>query len=588
MTLYTNLAQLEAAELVREENEPDAAYRFKHALVQDTAYASLLRHDRKELHRSVGSALEQLYAEQLDKYAAVLAQHYAEAGDNSKTIEYATRAGDAAARLYANAEAIAHYTQALDSARNNSHYRTQLTQLFTGRGRALELMSRYDQALANYNEMEALAQALGDRAMELAATMKRATIHSLPNAKFDPAQAHLLSERSLRLARALHDRASEAKILWNLLLLSHFSGHPVAAIGYGEQSIALARELGLREQLAYSLNDVSRSYIMNNQIENATAALTEAQALWQELDNQPMLADNLNTRAMNAFSRGEYDSALTLSAEAYHTGHRINNEWTQAHSLMTRSFIYTARGEVERSLETLHEGLHLAEQVGFRVAIVSMRTNLALTYAGMGDVERGLEFVPPPPSRDEPSDGWETNLLAVRAQLYVMLGDLERARALVRQAHDEMKPELPSPFLTGALYLAEIEIALAGQDFERVLEICNKLLAGVRERGMHFFRVHVEYIKARALDRLGRTDEAVLLLEGARAESEQVGGRRNLWQILALLGEIEARRGNRAQSAQRKAEAREIIKFIAAHTPEEYRESFLNMQDVRAVLNGEI
>lgn len=584
MTLDANLAQLEAAELVRAENEPDAAYRFKHALVQDTAYGSLLRHDRKELHRFVGSALEQLYADQLDQHAALLAQHYAEAGDNAKTIEYAMRAGDAAAHLYANAEAIAHYSQALEIARDDAYNSTQLMRLYTGRGRALELMSRYDEALANYREMETLAQARGDRAMELAATMKRATIHSLPNAKFDPAQAHLLSERSLRLARELHDRPSEAKILWNLLLLSHFSGHPVAAIGYGEQSIALAREMGLREQLAYSLNDISRSYMMNNQFEPATAALTEAHALWRELGNQPMLADNLNTRAMNAFSRGDYDGALMLSAEAYHIGQIINNAWTQAHSLMTRSFIFTARGEVERSLETMNEGLRLAEQVGFRVAIVSARTNLALTYAGMGDVARGLEFVEPAHA----PEGWETSLLAVRAQLYVLQGDLERARALVQEARAEMKPELPSPFLVGALYLAEMEIALAERDFVRLLEACDKFLAGVRERGMQFFRVYAEYFKGRALDALGRTEEAEELLERTRAEVEQVSGRRNLWQILALLGEIETRRRNREQAAQLYARAREIIEFIAAHTPEEYRESYLNLPDVRAVLNGAI
>jgi tetratricopeptide (TPR) repeat protein len=544
----------------------------------------LLKHDRKALHRHVGVALERLYADDLDRFAALLAQHYAEAGEDSKTIEYATRAGDLAAHIYANAEAIAHYTQALAIARPVPDNSTQVIELFSKRGRALELMSQYDQVLANYDDMDALAQARGDRAMELAACMKRATIHSLPNAKFDPPQAQLLSDRSLALARELNDRPSEAKILWNLLLLAHFSGRPLDAIAYGEQSIALAREFGLREQLAYSLNDISRPYMMSNQIESGIAALTEARALWREFDNQPMLADNLNTLAMNNFTLGDYDRALMLTAEAYHIGETINNRWTQAHSLMTRSFIYTDRGEVERSLETLREGLRLAQEVGFRVAIVSTRTNLALTYASMGDVARGLEFVQPAQSSGEPSDGWQTSLLAIRAQLYVLQGDLDRARALVRQSQLGMKHELPSPFLTGATYLTEVELALAERDFVRVLETCDKFLAGVRERGMRFFRVYVEYLKARALDALERPDEAVLLLQEARAEAEQVGGRRNLWRILALLAEIEARRGNREQAAQLTAQARELIEFIAAHTPEEYRQSFLNLPHVRAVL----
>ena len=115
--LAENLKRLETAELVRELNEPEAACLFKHALIQDTAYTSLLKKERKELHRQVGETLEQLYPDHLDDNAALLAQHFEQAGEHAKALDYFIRAGDAAERVYANVEAIADYTRAANAAR---------------------------------------------------------------------------------------------------------------------------------------------------------------------------------------------------------------------------------------------------------------------------------------------------------------------------------------------------------------------------------------------------------------------------------------------------------------------------------------
>jgi tetratricopeptide (TPR) repeat protein len=112
--LSAQLAQMEDAELVRRAPDEDSTYLFNHVLTVETAYESLLVKRRKEIHRSVASAFEQLYPDRLDENAPLLAQHYAQAGDDEKTVVYAVRAGDAAARIFAYAEAGTHYALALD------------------------------------------------------------------------------------------------------------------------------------------------------------------------------------------------------------------------------------------------------------------------------------------------------------------------------------------------------------------------------------------------------------------------------------------------------------------------------------------
>ncbi len=113
-TLTIQLEQLEHAQLVRPLLEEELAYQFKHALTQEAAYTSLLVRNRRGIHRHVAEAYERLYPEQLGEFASVLAEHYAAAGDDAKTVEYAIRAGDRDKNINAQPEARRLYGQALE------------------------------------------------------------------------------------------------------------------------------------------------------------------------------------------------------------------------------------------------------------------------------------------------------------------------------------------------------------------------------------------------------------------------------------------------------------------------------------------
>ncbi len=115
MNLDTELTELENAQLVHCAEDEELACLFKHTLTQEAAYESLLLKKRREIQLAVANAYERLYPDRLDENAALLAQHYAEAGDDAKTFAYAVRAGDAAVRVFAHTEAHKHYAEALDA-----------------------------------------------------------------------------------------------------------------------------------------------------------------------------------------------------------------------------------------------------------------------------------------------------------------------------------------------------------------------------------------------------------------------------------------------------------------------------------------
>ena len=112
------LDTLQTAELIREAaSVPEVEYIFRHDLTRDAAYNSILFRRRRQFHRRVGEAIEELFGGRLEEQAHRLAYHFYEAKDNDRALKYSTMAGDVAAGLYANDEAVTHYTRAIELAR---------------------------------------------------------------------------------------------------------------------------------------------------------------------------------------------------------------------------------------------------------------------------------------------------------------------------------------------------------------------------------------------------------------------------------------------------------------------------------------
>jgi ABC-type oligopeptide transport system substrate-binding subunit/class 3 adenylate cyclase len=109
-----SLGELMRVDLVREGRRwPEPEYRFTHALIQETAYRTLVAEDRRRLHREAALWLERHHAGREDEVAGLLAHHWLGAEDEDKAIRYLTTAGDRARQEYALDEAIAYYRELL-------------------------------------------------------------------------------------------------------------------------------------------------------------------------------------------------------------------------------------------------------------------------------------------------------------------------------------------------------------------------------------------------------------------------------------------------------------------------------------------
>ncbi len=154
------LGELRAMELIYEKTlYPELVYLFKHALTHDVAYESLLKQQRKILHRRVGEVIEDLYASRLAEFYETLAWHYVQGDVWSKAVEYLLKAADKARGRFAYSQATQYCLQATEILAQHGGTSDEKVQTLEKLGDLQSLQGyvepanqAYDRALAITNE----------------------------------------------------------------------------------------------------------------------------------------------------------------------------------------------------------------------------------------------------------------------------------------------------------------------------------------------------------------------------------------------------------------------------------------------------
>lgn len=585
--LLSDLDHLETAQLIRRASaESEPTYLFKHTLVQETIHESLLNKDRRRLHILVAQTLEQLYATEREALALVLARHWDEAGETGRALVYYLAAGDHAARVYANAEALEVYERVHQLALTHALTAEQIGHLYASRGRVLELRGEYERALANYQEQEQLGRMSGDSALELDGLVRRATLFVTPNQLFDLSKGWDLCQQALQLARESKNRSAEAKILWNLLLLCNFAGRFDEAIEFGEKSLAIARAENLREQMAFTLNDLARPYAFTSRKQDAFQAQAEADRLWRELDNLPMLADNLSNWGAYSFLFGDYQPSFPRVHEALRISEEIGNEWGQAYANETLGFMYIELCQLDQALKHLQEGAELASRVGFLDAQCTGVSFSGLVYSELGVPETGVPALEQLVANKNFAPEWLVAPYSSLAMLLCDLGNMASAKTALDAAEAAVQ-STQDPLAHLSVNLARTHCHLAQDHPELAYGSALDTLEILEKNGLYPFKLLAQYYQGRALVALGRTREALSILQVAEREAKVTGRKSFLWEMQALLATLYRERGEAAQAELLKGKAREAAQYIADHAPAELRADFLNRPQVRRLFDKE-
>lgn len=381
MNVLNHLSALETAGLIRvAQVTPDLEYIFRHTLVQDAVYASLLEEDQARLHLEVGETLEELYAEHLEDLAATLADHFERGGDLKRALKYYQIAAEKSLAAYANQEAESHFRSAMVLAQDLNLQ----ADLLSGLGEALFQQSRYEEAIQVWEEAIRKYRVLGnsDRSARLYARSARAAWF------IDTPRGLRLCQEGVEAVGGAQESSGLAMLVHEAARAYYFNGFPEQASQFCRQALAISRRLEDVEVRADALTTLG--ILQDTPPEEALMALQQAIEL-AETHGLLSVATraSLNLGTMTKMIRGDMHAAqqhFLHAAELSRQRGSVQEEFLAMIALAEASLYLGEFQDVKRVLKTC-EGMlkSLPDPQAARLELNSVQATLQTMYGNFSE-----------------------------------------------------------------------------------------------------------------------------------------------------------------------------------------------------------
>ena len=340
--LQGELRRLRDAELLYQRGVASfAVLSFKHALIKDTAYRSLLRPTRQQYHRRIAETLVERFPDVPASQPELVAQHFTDAGQPADAIGYWLQAGVSSVGRSANLEAIEHLERGLsmlDQLESEAERLQRELALLTALGAALSVTRGYaaPEVERTFGRARELCRIVGETAPLVRVLLGLWHFYAV-RTRLD--EVLDIGETLIRIAEAADDSALAVEAHFALGSSQYYLGDVAASDEAFRRALELPDEDPNRRPDAVTIADARVGL-------RATAAL----AAWQ---------------------RGFPDRALHHVEEALAISERISHPSSVAYSLIFAANLHVCRGEPERALERANQALTLSVEHGFFWAVVA-------------------------------------------------------------------------------------------------------------------------------------------------------------------------------------------------------------------------
>lgn len=302
-------------------------YIFKHALLRQAAYESVLKRQRRCYHLAAAEWLASQGRERAPEYAALVAGHFEAAEDWNRAALWHGQAGKQAREAHASDAAVAHYQKALQFARQANIPAVERMDWHETLGKSLFTLARYDESLAAYQEMRAIADSIASVDGWARAWYNIAYVH-------DHIGNNTLSLESAENALRLADKGAEPELLiravygkgWALYRL----GDANSAIHLGELALRLAgsleNQVASQREKAQACQLLGAAHELRGDLAKASQYEQRALDLFRGLRDRRGEAAMLNNQGVGAFARGDYQAAVAYYEEALRVAREIGSQ----------------------------------------------------------------------------------------------------------------------------------------------------------------------------------------------------------------------------------------------------------------------
>ncbi|HYE13533.1 MAG TPA: tetratricopeptide repeat protein, partial [Pyrinomonadaceae bacterium] len=374
-------------------------YTFKHALLRDVTYESVLRRERREYHRRAAEWLARHSGGRAGEYAGVVAEHYERAQDSAAAADWYGRAGRQARETYAPETAIKFYRKALEflpagaGAGDEASRLARRVEWNEGLGEVLRVQARYAEAVEAYAAMRAAAEASGDNVAQARAWNETALVRS---SQGDIRATYESTQHAEALARTAGESAEAREELARALNLqsqaSSRLGDSRAAMMLADRALVISTELGEagRRVRADSLKSLGMAYHMVGRFEEADRYKEQALQMFRELEDRLRVGNLLNSLGETARLRGDYRAAFARYQEALAIAREVGNRNGEILYFSNLGGARVGLGEHEAAEADLRQAIEMGASAGY-IGLSENYRFLAESLAGQGRLDEALE-----------------------------------------------------------------------------------------------------------------------------------------------------------------------------------------------------
>ena len=360
--LAQSLSRLVAAEVVHQRGTPpQARYIFKHALLRDAAYLSLLKSRRQQYHKEIALVLRERFPETADRQPELLAHHYTGASLSAEAIPLWQKAGQRAVERSANLEAIAHLSQ------------------------GLELVAALPETPEKVQQELELRLALG---VPLVATRG-----------FAAPEVENAYARAREICQQVDQTPQLFPVLWGLWLFYLARGEHQTARGFADQCLKLAQIVKDPAMLVEGYHALGTSLLNLAEPAQGLEMLKRAVALYDETDHRHLAFQHGQDPAVVCLSHSAWalwflgypEQALKKNDEALALARRVNHAYSLNAALNFSAWLYQLLRQAPQCLEQAELAIALATEQGFPYWWAMGNILKGWALAELGQADQGVE-----------------------------------------------------------------------------------------------------------------------------------------------------------------------------------------------------
>ena len=508
------LQELKALEIIYEQGLlPEPAYIFKHAVIQDVAYNSLLKERRRELHRAVGTAIEELYPDRLADHYQELAHHFVNGEDWGKAFEFLVRSGDRAKDAFANQTALDFYAKALEVAGRLSPPASphRIIEIYQKRGQVLRLTGR-PESIAEFHRMLAIAREAGDRFAEAQALVELSLSHWLTMSSDEVPSTKAFAEQALVIGREIGDEDAVAKSLSYLGLVHQMAGDLGKGDEYLEESLRISEARGFKVAMAQNLTWLGAHAGWRGDFGKAVALSRRAEETARDTNDGLSELIGIAFRCLALIGLGDYVQGRAVLDEGFTMAREREVPWVVGRLMNSLGWLHQELGDFRRAAELDRESQQLAHAINNPNVEVSALINIGWDHFHLGETDKSLAVLEDSLVRVEKFGfgahrwRWGMHLATCLAEISLVQGQPGRALTQLEKVLVTAQQTGSQKYL-GKAHLLRGQIAVAAHDWARGEADLRHALAFARK---------IEYPNL-----IWRAAHALAAALAARAEAER-------------------------------------------------------------------